>query len=316
MIDRVLFDSHAHLISPDREAYPPSLLRGATAFAQVDYAVTAEQLLEQMDRDGVARACAVQRGHLYGYDNRYVVDAALAYPDRFASVVILDAQDPATPDKLRALVEDQGVKGLRLAQTRIDFYDTAWMNAPAAMDCWATAAALGVPVAIIFFRRHLAYGLAALEVIAQLHPDLPIIVDHSGTAYNAANYEVGWYRDHGLSNALPGPPGFGIEETIGRLAPYRNVHVKITEITFDRLADAGVEPSRFVRRLADSFGADRLMWGSDIGQSDAPYAEKTAMARAAAGELSAQEQGDFLFGTADRLYFGRPSEAPMRGDAR
>jgi predicted TIM-barrel fold metal-dependent hydrolase len=315
MTDRVLFDSHAHLISPDRQAYPPSLLRGATAFAQMDYSVTAEWLLEQMGRHGVAKACAVQRGHLYGYDNRYVIDAAQAHPDRLACVVILDAQDPATPAMLRNMVMDQGVKGLRLAQTRIDAYDTAWMNSPAAMDCWAMAAELGIPVAIIFFRRHLAYGLAALELIAQLHPDLPIIVDHSGTPYNAANYEVGWYRDHGLSNALPGPPDFGIDDTVARLAPYRNVHVKITEITFDRLADGGVEPSRFVRRLADTFGANRLMWGSDVGQSDAPYSQKAAMAQAAAAELSAQERGDFLFGTADRLYFGRPPEAPGSGDA-
>jgi predicted TIM-barrel fold metal-dependent hydrolase len=305
-----LFDSHAHLISGDRQTYPPGLLRGAGGFAQVDYTVTAEELLAEMDRHGVVRACAVQRGHLYGYDNRYVIDASLAHPDRLACVVILDAQDPATPGQLRHMVEKQGVKGLRLAQTRIDVYDTAWMNSPAAMETWATAAALGIPVAIIFFRRHLAYGLAALEVIAQLHPDLPIIVDHSGTPYNAANYEVGWYRDHGLSNALPGPPDFGIDDTIGRLARYPNVHVKITEIVFDRLADGGVPPARFVRRLADAFGADRLMWGSDIGQSDAPYAVKAAMARAAAAELTSQEQDDFLRGTGDRLYFARPSEAP------
>lgn len=310
-----LFDSHAHLISGDRTAYPPGLLRGAEGFAQVDDTVTAEELLAHMDRHGVAKACAVQRGHLYGYDNRYVIDAALAYPERFACVVILDAQDPATPGRLRHMVERQGVKGLRLAQTRIDFYDTAWMNAPAAIETWATAADLGIPVAVIFFRRHLAYGLAALAVIAELFPELPIVVDHSGTPYNAANYEVGWYADHGLSNALPPGPDFGIADTVGRLARYPNVHVKITEIVFDRLADAGVDPARFVRRLADVFGADRLMWGSDIGQSDAPYETKARAARAAAAELSAQERDDFLFGTADRLYFGRPSEAPGSGDA-
>ena len=305
MADGALFDTHAHLISPDRKAYPPSLLRGADGFAEVEVAFPAEWLIEQMDRHGVARACAVQRGHLYGYDNRYVIDAAAAYPDRLACVVILDAQDPATPERLRTMVAEQGVAGLRLAATRIDHYDTAWMNSPAAMACWATAAELGVPVAIIVFRRHLAYVLPALQMIAEMHPDLPIIVDHTGTPYNAANYEVGWNRDHGFSNALPGPPDFGIEATIGRFAPHRNVYFKVTEITFDRLADRGACPARFVRHLAEVFGADRLMWGSDLGQSAAPYSDKAAMARAAAAELSAQERSSFLYDTADRLYFGR-----------
>jgi predicted TIM-barrel fold metal-dependent hydrolase len=82
------------------------------------------------------------------------------------------------------------------------------------------------------------------------------------------------------------------------------VHFKFTEIDLDRLRDQGADPADFIRRLADRFGAERLMWGSDLGQSEAPYDEKSAMARASAAALSADERHAFLFGTADRLYFG------------
>jgi predicted TIM-barrel fold metal-dependent hydrolase len=63
-----------------------------------------------------------------------------------------------------------------------------------------------------------------------------------------------------------------------------------------------------IRRLADGFGADRLVWGSDVGQSVRwPYPEKVAMARAAAEYLTAEESAKFLHANAARIY--RPHAA-------
>src|SRR5437764_522195 len=135
-MEDLLFDTHAHLIADDPVAYPPSPLRGVSSFTQMTYTATADWLIEQMDCFGVAKACIVQRGHVYGYDNSYIIDSGKRFPDRFVPVVILDAQDPETPDVLRRMVINDGVKGVRLAQTRFDFYDTAWMNSAEAMDFW------------------------------------------------------------------------------------------------------------------------------------------------------------------------------------
>jgi predicted TIM-barrel fold metal-dependent hydrolase len=302
MTQDILFDTHAHLISDDDVAYPPSPLRGAGGFTKMTYSATAEWLIEQMDRNGVGKACIVQRGHVYGYDNSYIVDSGKKHPDRFVPVVILDAQDPETPAKYRNMVLNRGVRGLRLAQTHGDFFDTAWMNSPAAMECWRTAAELDTPVAIIFFRRHLSWALPALRFIAELLPSLRIIVDHTGTPHTLSNPEKARFVEAGLDSSMPPGPDFGITETIGMFEKLPNVSFKFTEINMERLADQKAEPSRFIRSLADRFGAERLMWGSDLGQSEWPYAQKAEPARRAADELSPAERQAFLFGTAERLY--------------
>ena len=61
--------------------------------------------------NGVAEACLVQRGHLYGYDNGYILDSARRYPGRLHPVVILDPQDPATPGRYREMVKNDHVRG-------------------------------------------------------------------------------------------------------------------------------------------------------------------------------------------------------------
>jgi len=68
------------------------------------------------------------------------------------------------------------------------------------------------------------------------------------------------------------------------------------------LLSNGIEPARVVRRFADTFGANRMMWGSDLGQSEWPYECKAATARSAANYLSVEERAHFLFGTAAAVY--------------
>lgn len=301
-MEDLLFDTHAHLIADDPVAYPPSPLRGVTTFTEMTYTATADWLIEQMDLFDVRKACIVQRGHVYGYDNSYIIDSGKRFPDRFVPVVILDAQDPRSADTLAQMVRNDGVRGVRLAQTKFDFYDTAWMNSPEAIDLWRTAAELDVPVAIIFFRRHLSWTLPAVKFIAEMFPSLKIIIDHVGTAHTLSNPEKQRYIDASLDVRMPDAPDFGIPETIGMFERLPNVSFKFTEIVLDRLADQHVDPADFVRRLADQFGADRLMWGSDLGQSEASYATKALAARASAAKLSAQERHAFLFETAERLY--------------
>jgi L-fuconolactonase len=81
-----------------------------------------------------------------------------------------------------------------------------------------------------------------------------------------------------------------------------HVFFKVTDINFDRLEEAQVDAARFVRVLADAFGADRLLWGSDVGQSPAPYAEKVTRLHHAAQMLNDSERAALFGGTAMRLY--------------
>jgi L-fuconolactonase len=302
-----LFDTHAHLISDDWETYRPRPLRpDLPTPKRTDYTVTAESLIQMMDEHHVPTACVVQRGHLYGYDNSYIIDSARKFPGRLLPVVILDAQDPETPARFTHMVKHEGVRGFRMANTRPSHLDTAWMSSPAAMQVWKACADLNVPMTLIFFYNQLCYTLPLLHIIAKMYPSLPILIDHLGTAYGVTHVELAWAREAGIAEmTLPPPPDFGIRETIQIFEDTPNVYFKLTEVNMERLQMAGIAPARIVRRMADSFGAERLVWGSDVGQSLRwSYADKAAMAREAAAFLSSAEQALFLHDNAARIYAG------------
>ncbi len=135
-----LFDTHAHLISDDWDRYPPLAVKPGLPTRRTDYTVTAEALVDLMDEHGVPTALAVQRLHVYGYDNSYILDAWRKFPDRLLPVVMLDTQDPATPGRYTGMVRNHGVRGFRMANTRPAHLDTAWVSSPAAMQVWQACA--------------------------------------------------------------------------------------------------------------------------------------------------------------------------------
>jgi predicted TIM-barrel fold metal-dependent hydrolase len=308
-----LLDTHAHLVSDDWDRYPPRPFGpGAPAPARTEFTVTAEALIGMMDANGVAKACVVQRGHIYGYDNSYILDAAQAYPDRLFPVVILDAQDDRTPATYRALVREGRVRGFRMAQSRPWLLDTAWMCSPIAMEVWDACAETGTAMTLIVFNNHLPYVLPLIKVLAERYRDLPIILDHAGTHYGASQYEVALAEEAGETIAMPPPPDFGIDSTIRIFEDLPNVHFKITEINMERFDKAGVRAADFMRRMVDTFGEDRLVWGSDVGQSRLwSYEQKVAMAWGSAELLSEAEARKFLHDNASRIY--RFDDAPASG---
>ncbi len=312
-----LLDTHAHLISDDWETYRA---RPFTPDLPVpdrpDFTVTAEAMLELMDQHGVTHACLVQRGHIYGYDNSYIIDSACRYPGRFHPVVILDTQDPDTPELYRDMVQNRHVAGFRMANSRPWLLDTAWICSPAAMDVWNACADLGTPVTLIFFMNQLPFLLPLLKMLAEEFSDLPIILDHGAMPFGMTQYEVGLAEQAGLEVTMPPPPHYGIDRTISIFEDVPNVHFKITEINFERLVKAGVPSAELVRRMVDGFGPDRLVWGSDIGQSMLwDYTEKVSMAKDAASRLSAEEARKFLHDNAVRIYgLGDPLAGAGTGD--
>jgi predicted TIM-barrel fold metal-dependent hydrolase len=311
-----LFDTHAHLICDDWERYSPKPLRPDLPIPRrTDYTVTAEALIAMMDENDVPTACVVQRGHIYGYDNSYIVDSAKKYPGRLLPVVILDPQDPETPARFADLVKNHGVRGFRMANARPTFLDTAWMSSPTAMQIWKVCADLNVPMALIIFHNQLPYVLPLLRIIAKMYPSLPILIDHLGTAYGVPIPELAWARESGLGDIpLPPPPDFGMDETISIFEDTPNVYFKLTEVNMERLHAGGISAARIVRRMADSFGAERLVWGSDVGQSLRwPYPDKAAMGRSAAGFLSATERTQFLYDNAARIYAGGTTTQLRKG---
>lgn len=297
----MIFDTHAHVLSADREAYPYSPLRGGERPPVAATVFAVEQLVEEMEREGVSRACLVQRATLYGYDNSYLLMAAASDPARFAPVIVLDGEDPESPEILEELLDLHEVAGLRLVAPRLTEHDVSWLASPRALSLWRAAERHGLPVAVILYRRNNEAGRAALLKVARQVDGIPIVLDHCALPHPSTP-EKKFAAAEGIEYEIAPPPGFGIDEAIGAFADLPHVHFKVTDINFDRLEEAGYDTADLVRALADRFGAERLVWGSDVGQSPAPYAEKVARLHRAASKLGETERAAFLGGNAARIY--------------
>jgi predicted TIM-barrel fold metal-dependent hydrolase len=262
-----IVDTHVHVVSGDDRRYPlePSDLTGPW-YREAPCSI--ERLLELMDTAGVDRAVLVQGVSAYRYDNRYTADSARRFPERCTSVGCIDVSAPDAADVARQLVEHEGVRGIRWFLDPRPFAD--------AFDVVQAVGTLGVPLVVTILPDRLGELAAALADL----PPAPVALDHCG------------FADF----------GDGVPDDLAALVPYPEVHLKVSTMTLDRLAGHG-DVRDAVAMLADRFGSDRLMWGSDFSQThDRPYPELAELARHASSRLGDDERAAFLAGTACHLW--------------
>lgn len=285
-----IFDAHAHVFTSDDQLYPMDTRNAREGEDNLRRRIaaepmTGEHLLQQWEATGIIGGAAVQYNTIYKKDNRYLLDMADAYPDRFSAVVMLDAQDPETPARIDRMVADHAIVGLRLFGYPEQNGSYPWLDSEAALKSWQAADRHGLTMVIMY-----APGVpsaAALERIARLacrFPRLRIALDH-----------FGW----------PGggsPDALGLVPELAAMRRFRNVYYKLTTINFRMFDKAGVDYAVFVRRAADIMGADHIMWGSDVGNTPESYESMTAQARSAASLLTPDEQRLFLRATARSLF--------------
>lgn len=279
-----LFDSHAHLVSADPVKYPISPLSGELD-RKLDDPVTAEVLLRLMDEQGVERAVAVQRAHVYGYNNAYVVDSARKYPDRLVPVCVIDAAAEDSRQTVRRWAE-AGAVGMRLSE-KAKGGGTGWLDSDNALAAWDETRRLGLSMCVHMYRWNRLEVLRSLAKLARDFPRLPIVIDH-------------------LSNIVEeaGAPDFGVDAELLALAPCANVRLKFSHINFARMQRNGVHAAAVLARVLKDFPAERVMWGSDVAQSAGTYDEMVGAAHAAVAPLDAPTREALLSGAAHRVYGG------------
>jgi predicted TIM-barrel fold metal-dependent hydrolase len=292
-----IFDTHAHVLSDDRQAYPPAKEHEG---AEVE-PFTGEQLVAAMDETNVAKSCVVQRYFFYGTDNSYALDTAATNPDRLVPVVMLDSHDPDAPELLGRLVETRSVGGIRFSRPTFDTDDTGWLNSPRVMRLWERAAELGIAVAMIMFEPHQSYNLPALKLLAEEFPETPILIDHLGIRQGAIASVRRQRTEPGYVPYIS-TDDFGITDALRELRSCSNVHYKFTGINLGCLVADSIDPAEFLRRFADEFGADRVVCGTDIGQTEGPYSRLVDGFRQAMSGLTPAEAELVSFGNAERIY--------------
>lgn len=281
----MIYDCHAHLVSDDFDRYPPSPLSG-TLDRKLDDPMTAERLLREMDANAIERAVVVQRAHVYGYNNEYVVDSAKRYPDRLRAVVCVDPQASNGPERVRHWIQECGAVGIRLTEP-FKGADTGWLNSPEAIETWKTAVELGASVCLHMYRWNRVESLVALKQVLDKFPESVVVLDH-------------------LSNIIPeqGAPDYGVDEPLLNLVQFPNVYLKLTTINLGRMAAESINPQPVIARALESFGAARFMWGSDVAQSAGSYSDLIKLGVDATSFLSEKDRKQVLYDTTQKVYGG------------
>ncbi len=281
-----MIDSHAHVASDDPAKYPPAPPSGQLKPGELDDPLTVERLLAEMDKAGVEKAVLVQRGSIYGFDNRYVCDGASRHPDRLAAVCSIDAASDDGKAAVHRWVGEQGAVGIRLMQL-IRESDMSWLDSPSALEVWRTADAMGATVCVHFFPWNRAPGLTALRRILEELPGLNIVIDHLSN-----------------TNVVAGAPDHGVDDLLTAVAAFPGVRTKFTTIPLGRLDEQGIDFGPILDRVVQTFGPERVMWGSDITQSQGTYDYMVRLGRRAVAGQDADRQADILANAVSGAYRG------------
>jgi L-fuconolactonase len=271
----MIIDTHVHVVARDEARFP---LRPSGVGSQWfrEHPVTAEEYLTTATAAGVDRAVLVQAHGAYGSDNAYVLDALRVAPERWVGVVIVDPTDPDPAARLRELAAVPGCHGVRLFG--IGATAPTWFDGDAGAALWATAVDLDLRIVATL----LTPDLPRLDAMLARHPGVPVVLDHCG-----------FPELHG------GPPFPGLEPLLA-LSDHGGLHLKVTSHV---LEGAGAAAGAFVERLVATFGAGRLVWGSDYPQThDRTYAELVALGRDACAGLAPADRAGVLGENALRLW--------------
>ncbi len=235
----MIIDSHCH--AWERWPYDPPVpdFHGKGRF---------EQLLNEMDLNGVDQAFLVCAGIEHNpYNNDYINRMSRLYPGRIRQVADVDCSwsetyhTPGASDRLRLAAERWTLQAFTHYMKPDD--DGSWLYGEEGLAFFGTAVELGLIASIACSPHH----HAALHRVAERFPQLSIFIHHMGH------------------------PGVGEKERLAQVlasARFENIGVKVSGFYYSTKQGSWDFPyadsiREIVQPLYDTFGPERLYWGSD-----------------------------------------------------
>lgn len=275
-----IHDIHPHVISKDETKYPRDPIGGTQSDWSRERPVTIEEMIEEMDRAGVASSALVQSATCYGFDNSYICEAIERFPDRFTGIASIAVLADDAVDVMKSWM-DRGVSGLRIytGGSKMNFdYDV--LADRRADPIWDFCGEAGIPICLQV--RVPAFPI--VKELAERHPNTRIAIDH-------------------LARADPsdGPP-YRNAQPLWDLAKYDNIFLKVTPRSFLLAKEGKASPDTFFPTLVERFGANRLAFGSNFPAAKGPLADIVQTAKDGLSALSEEDRNWILGGTSERLY--------------
>ena len=270
-------DAHHHVWSLARGDY--GWLTPALAPIYRDY--TLADLRPHLAAAGIAATILVQAAPTVA-ETRFLLDVAKHSEGRVGGVVgWVDLAAADAPTLLRALARDSALKSVRPMLQDED--DPRWILRADVACTLAVLPELGLRFDALVKPRELP---ALLGMLAR-HPDLDVVIDHGGKPPIASGSHEPW------------------RTLIREAAAHPRVCCKLSGLLTEAPPGASVAALRpWVDPLIESFGASRLMWGSDwpVVELAAPYGQWHDAAHALVAHLTLAERDDIFGGTARRFY--------------
>lgn len=230
-----------------------------------------------MHANDVARTVIIQVIH-YKWDNSYLASVLKQYRSTFHGVCRVNPEDPAAPDQLSRLTEEQGFRGVRLSPAAGAAGD--WIRGPLMPPLWRRCAQLKVPMTLLIPVTR----LPEVHPLLDANPDLQVVIDHMADCPLGHPEELQLLLD---------------------LARYPGVFVKISHMwSLSAQPYPYPDAAAQVKRLYEVFGAARLMAGTDwpISLPKQSYAQTVALFRDHLDFLPAKDHAQILSKTVQLVW--------------
>ena len=266
-------ETHVHLFDPKRVPYAPDAPYKPAAY-------TLEDHMKLVESAGLAHSIIVHP-EPYQDDHRYL-EYCFAHeprPGYFKGTCLFDPLREDTPNRMRALAErwPKRIVALRIhemsmtpeADRPIRNRD---MKDPRMVNCWQAVASMGLAV-----QMHFIPGQAPnIRALATRFPETTVILDHMGR------------------------PGQGTEteyEEVLKLAQLPRVILK-----YSSWGEYHGDLGRLTRRLYDTFGPQRIIWGT-LGSTLEEYRRQAARFEKLLAFATEGDRTNIRGGNAQRLFF-------------
>lgn len=271
-------DAHVHVWTSDTKRYPISKDPKFAAHRTVA-SFTPEELFTHSKPQGVDRIVLVQMS-FYEYDNSYMLDMMEQHHGVFGGIGIVDESKADVADTMRALGK-RGVRGFRIYTSAEQA--AAWGDGMKKM--WSAAADNGQAMCLLA-------DPASLPIVHRWclqYPQTRVVIDHFA--------RIG----------MKGEVNPADSDHLCRLAEHSHTHVKTSAFyALGKKKAPYTDMAPLVRKLRDSFGANRLMWASDCPyqvQEGHSYADSIAVIRDHLDFLTPEDKQWMLRKTAEKVFF-------------
>ena len=281
-----IVDTHTHVISPDTARYPTDPIGGHQSEWSQERPVDAEGVIKALDQAGIAKAVVVQASTVYGHDNRYVVEAVRAHPDRLHRGLFHRCAGPDAVTRIEHW-EAQGLLGFRLFTTGTTMPGQSdWLGHERLLPAWEYAEPRHTGLPADDHGRHpdaahLARAVSGVRVLLD-HCARPDLAD--GALYT------------------PAPPLFDMGEFPG-------VHLKLTHRTPPQPPRCR-RPADFLEKLVTTLRRRTHCLGLELSRPAEGALPELLSRQGRVSMLAAAARRMIFAGTAESLYPMPPAGVP------